>query len=170
MAWAWPRSRAWAAVPGLWSWGAGTDGGGGGGGGGDGRRRAGQLFAPVTDMVCACVRRARIGRPSVSTAADAIRLLRWCCTSGTGADALVSRAIAMYKRAPASEAELQVLSTLQQRYAGTGGAEEYATTTLWMCAVEAIIESEGERGMGARAAAPRSGAATFFWEAPLKVK
>lgn len=38
--------------------------------------------------------------------------------------------------------ELQRLSLLQQQVVGSGGVAEYAVTTLWLCALQSIIEAE----------------------------
>lgn len=38
--------------------------------------------------------------------------------------------------------ELQRISLLQQRVVGSGGVAEYAVTTLWLCALQSIIETE----------------------------
>lgn len=46
------------------------------------------------------------------------------------ADAIADRLLRIYRRFPPSERHLQAVSLLQQRWSGSGGREEYVTTTL----------------------------------------
>ena len=67
-------------------------------------------------------------------------MLRSISDEGPDTDAMCDRIVSTYRRAPFEDCELQRLSLLQQEYSGTGGAEEYATTTLWVLALQSIME------------------------------
>jgi hypothetical protein len=72
------------------------------------------------------------------TAAEAVQVLRSMSADGT--EAMCERILSAYRREPFVDSELQQLSLLHQQYSDSGGAEEYAATTLWMLALQSIME------------------------------
>ena len=79
---------------------------------------------------------------NVSDGNDAVRLVRRVSsTVSDDTDALVECLIKTYRYISLSEQQLQTLSLLQQQYERRGDAMEYATTTLWVCAMESAMDS-----------------------------
>jgi hypothetical protein len=73
---------------------------------------------------------------------DCVRIARHSCYDREGADELCDRLVRHFRQSLPTDSELQRLSTLQQRVVGSCGEEEFAVTTLWLCALHSIIESE----------------------------
>lgn len=74
---------------------------------------------------------------------DAIRLV----TDGDGtADQVWKRLVRCFRYSLPTDVELQTLSILQQAVEGTRGIEDYSVTTIWLCALQSIIETELKKG------------------------
>ena len=81
----------------------------------------------------------------VDSAGDCVQITRTVsCSEGT-ADYLWDSLVNCFRRVLPTESELQRLSILQQEFEGSCGEEEYAVTTIWLCALQSIIESEWKR-------------------------
>jgi hypothetical protein len=79
------------------------------------------------------------------SASDCVVAVRCVAMGSASGDELCDRLMRLFRLDPPSETELRRLSTLQQRSAGTGGTEEYATLTVWLCAIESIVDRELRR-------------------------
>lgn len=88
-----------------------------------------------------CSKKLQLLLRSVTTGPEAVRFLRavsTVCSDDT--DRLVDTVTDLYRQASLPEARLRIFSVLQQQFQRQGNANEYATTTLWMCAVQSVIE------------------------------
>lgn len=85
----------------------------------------------------------------VHTAKGAVRLVACLCVSDTTTSFdLASQLLRLYGRFPPSEKNMQALSLEQQRLCGTGGAEEFAVTTVYfamMMAISTVVHSDGDQ-------------------------
>lgn len=81
----------------------------------------------------------------VNSAGDCVQISRNILRSEGNADYLWGSLVNCFLRTLPTEAELQRLSILQQEVEGSCGEEEYAVTTLWLCALQSIIEAEWKR-------------------------
>ena len=79
---------------------------------------------------------------TISNVMDAVAMLRDILQKETPADELVDKLLDLYAYQPPTDEELARLSLLQQSMTNTGGAEEYATLTIWMCALQSLLDSE----------------------------
>lgn len=73
---------------------------------------------------------------------DCVLVLQLLVTDVSTTDELVAKLIRLYADDKPSEYEMRALSLLQQRASGTCGFEDFAATTLWLCAQEAIMRAE----------------------------
>ena len=60
-------------------------------------------------------------------------------------DSIMARIIDEYDASPPDDAEMARLSILLQQTTDSGGGDEYATLTMWLCAVQSILNSELKR-------------------------
>lgn len=77
------------------------------------------------------------------------QLIDFVCDIGRdrNAEYLSEYILDIWRQKLPTEAELMRLSTLQQQVAGTNGLPEYATLTVWLCALQSIMEAEAARCM-----------------------
>ena len=68
-------------------------------------------------------------------------MLRRAAGRGRGVDEVNERLVAHFLRHPPTEPQMARLSILQQTLNGTHGVEDYACTTLFLCAQQAIIDA-----------------------------
>lgn len=83
---------------------------------------------------------------SLSACVEVLRLIA-ANMRAEGTDDLCRSIVQLWALEPPSESELCRLSTLQQRCTGVGGEEDFAVTTLWLCACQYIMETERRRRM-----------------------
>ncbi len=76
---------------------------------------------------------------------DCVDVTRSLTETQSSTDDLCTALVRLYSRRLPKESELRTLSLLQQQVYGTYGVEEYAVTTLWLCALQSIMESELRR-------------------------
>jgi hypothetical protein len=81
----------------------------------------------------------------VSSARDCIEIAQKVSRNEGNADFLWDSLVNCFRRILPTDRELQRLSILQQEVEGSCGEEEYAVTTLWLCALQSIIEAEWKR-------------------------
>lgn len=81
----------------------------------------------------------------VSSARDCVQIAQNVSRNKGNADYLWDNLVSCFRRVLPTEWELQRLSILQQEVEGSCGEEEYAVTTLWLCALQSIIEAEWKR-------------------------
>jgi hypothetical protein len=81
----------------------------------------------------------------VCSAEDCVEIARNVSHNTGNADYLWDRLVNCFRSTLPTEGELQRLSILQQKVEGSCGEEEYAVTTLWLCALQSIIEAEWKR-------------------------
>ncbi len=80
--------------------------------------------------MCCC----RKGSTRFGTSDACIRLIRRSSQQSDGADEIFDRLICHFHQFPVTEKELGRLSLLQQHFENTHGMEEYACTTVYLCA------------------------------------
>lgn len=80
---------------------------------------------------------------SVQSGADAVQALRAACARcSDDTDLLLEFLIRTYRLAPLSEVQMRTISRLQQQYETHGNATEYATMTLWICAIQSAMDRQ----------------------------
>ena len=93
-------------------------------------------------------RTARFGCLSLQRQIQQLKTLDDCvCTvrslakrGDTSSDAILQRLVREFSVRPLTEESLRVLSLLHQQAEGSNGEEEFCTTTLWLAAIQSIIE------------------------------
>lgn len=78
----------------------------------------------------------------IVTADCCVQIMKDIAFTGASTDDLCHTLMKLWRIDPPTEVELQTLSLLQQAVAGNGGEVEFAVTTLWLCAMQTIIEME----------------------------
>jgi hypothetical protein len=108
---------------------------------------AGQYIEIVFPTQCVIERKYNLRRSirDISSAQDCVEIARNVSYNAGNADYLWDRLVNCFRSALPTEEELQRLSILQQKVEGFCGEEEYAVTTLWLCALQSIIETEWKR-------------------------
>ena len=106
--------------------------------------------------------RAAVHVLAIRTPEHAIATLNWMCQRRwgryVGTDALLDALVDIYAKNVPSDAYLQQMSLLQQQYAGSGGVEDYALSTLWIASQIGIMNSlQGQARTEAAAGAERGG-------------
>lgn len=79
----------------------------------------------------------------IQTVADCIDAMRLATDGGDdNSDHVWKRLVKCFRHSLPTDVELQKLSILQQKVEGTRGIEEYSVTTIWLCALQSIMETE----------------------------
>ncbi len=79
----------------------------------------------------------------IKTAGDAVNYLKRIAYEGHDtSDKIMERLLYIYSIYLPSEKDLAKLSLLHQSVVDTYGIEEYAVLTIWVCAIQAIIDAE----------------------------
>ena len=78
----------------------------------------------------------------VSTADDALRLVRRMSAPGLSTEALADRLTACYRRFPPDMRSMQRISIAQQRLEGSGGELEFATSTVYAAMMASCTETD----------------------------
>ena len=108
---------------------------------------AGQDIEMVFPTQCVIERKYNLRQSirDVCSAGDCVKIARNVSHNAGNADYLWDRLVNCFRSSLPTEGELQRLSILQQKVEGSCGEEEYAVTTLWLCALQSIIEAECKR-------------------------
>ena len=88
------------------------------------------------DIFCCCFERER---PTAWTGSSCVSWLKKQRVES--ADELHAVILEHFTRFPPSPSDMATLSILQQRFEGTMGIYDYACTTVYLCAQEAIMEA-----------------------------
>lgn len=83
---------------------------------------------------------------NINSCKDAIIFLKRLSNEGyDNIDKLANKVYTLYSDDLPTEMELAKLSLLQQSVINTRGSEEYAISTVWMCATQSIIDAEDNK-------------------------
>lgn len=103
------------------------------------------VFTPTWQFVMERKYNLRQSIRDVSSAQDCVEIARNVSHNAGNADYLWDSLVNCFRSLLPTEGELQRLSILQQEVEGSCGEEEYAVTTLWLCALQSIIDTEWKR-------------------------
>jgi hypothetical protein len=82
---------------------------------------------------------------NIKTVNDAVKSIQYICNEGyETSDKIMDRLSYIYSIYLPSETDLAKLSLLYQSVIDTYGIEEYAILTLWISAIQAIIDAENK--------------------------
>ncbi len=83
---------------------------------------------------------------NINSCKDAVIFLKRLSNEGNdNIDKLANKVYTLYSYDLPTEIELAKLSLLQQSVINTNGPEEYAISTVWMCAMQSIIDAEDNK-------------------------
>lgn len=77
----------------------------------------------------------------VATSEDAVDLLQKVSSRDDDTGSIAEKLVRIFTAFPPSEMNMRALSLLQQRFACTGGIEEFATSTVYAAATIAVAEA-----------------------------
>lgn len=83
---------------------------------------------------------------NIKTVNDAVNSLKRISNEGNDtSDKIMERLMYIYSIDLPSETDLAKLSLLHQSVIDTYGIEEYAILTIWVCAIQSIIDAENKK-------------------------
>jgi hypothetical protein len=82
---------------------------------------------------------------NIYTTTDAVKFIKRLAQRGYySCDQIMDQLCYLYSQYLPTEIDLARLSLLYQSVRGTQGIEEYATLTIWSCAIQSIMENENK--------------------------
>ena len=75
-----------------------------------------------------------------SSASVCIRTLEAMSGATCGADEINDKLVDHFLRTPPTDLDMRALATLHQQFSQTNGIEDFACTTIYLCAQQAIME------------------------------